>query len=156
MVLIFGRVHVFSQSGSYNAYNLVCFTFTINIFCITQNACIIFTEEYTIISFTDFLIQGISLFHLLLLLKIKRYKETFEHRFVLIFQIISLELKIIEQSKSINHLIIIVLIKNVTLIYLLTVLSDIPLDNMRTFKSNSHSLVGKYSKKKFSPQQYVQ
>lgn len=42
------------------------------------------------------------------------------------------------QSKSINHLITIVLIKNLTLIYLLTAVPDISLDNIRTFKSNSH------------------
>lgn len=72
--LQFGLFHI------YNQHFLLLFKTLISI---------IFTEEYTIIYFTNFLTQGISLFHLLLLLKIKCCKENVEHRFVVIFPIIS-------------------------------------------------------------------
>lgn len=80
----FGLFHI------YNQHFLLLFKTLISI---------IFTEEDTMIYFTDFLIQGISLFHLLLLLKIKCCKENFEHRFGVIFQIISLELKQFNSQK---------------------------------------------------------
>lgn len=90
----FSPVYVVSRSWAHTIHTIWdrYFTFTINIFCYYLNKYIV-TENYTIIYLTNFLIQGINFFNLLLLLKTKYYKDNFERRFIMIFQIISLEHK---------------------------------------------------------------